>query len=311
MNTEFLNKITCGDCRELLPKLDKESIHLFLSDIPYGINLDEWDVLHNNTNSALLGSSPAQEGKNGFKRRGKPINGWSSADKNSGKEYEEWCYSWATQLFPLMKEGASAFVFGARRTLHRAINAFEDSGFLLKDVLAWKKTSAHHRAQRLNIVLKNRGLEEELQEWEGWRLGNLAPIYEPIAWFFKPYKITITDNILINGVGAINTEICKINGASPTNLLEFGFAENEEKYHEAQKPLALIEFLINLTTKETQIVLDSFMGSGTTAIASKNLDRNFIGFEIHEKYCEIGNMRLKNGKNISLNSKPKPQTTLF
>ena len=84
MNTEFLNKITCGDCRELLPKLDKESIHLFLSDIPYGINLDEWDVLHNNTNSALLGSSPAQEGKNGFKRRGKPINGWSSADKNIG-----------------------------------------------------------------------------------------------------------------------------------------------------------------------------------------------------------------------------------
>ncbi len=204
-----------------------------MSDIPYGINLDEWDVLHNNTNSALLGSSPAQEGKNGFKRRGKPINGWSSADKNSGKEYEEWCYSWAEQLFPLLKEGASAFVFGARRTLHRAINAFEDSGFLLKDVLAWRKTSAYHRAQRLNIVLKNRGLEQELQEWEGWRLGDLAPIYEPIAWFFKPYKITITDNILTNGVGAINTEICKINGVSPTNLLEFGFAENEEKYHEA------------------------------------------------------------------------------
>ncbi len=312
MNTEFLNKITCGDCRKLLPKLDKESIHLFLSDIPYGINLDEWDVLHNNTNSALLGSSPAQEGKNGFKRRGKPINGWSNADKNSGKEYEEWCYSWAEQLFPLMKEGASAFVFGARRTLHRAINAFEDSGFLLKDVLAWKKTSAHHRAQRLNIVLKNRGLEQELQAWEGWRLGNLAPIYEPIAWFFKPYKVTITDNILINGVGAINTEICKINGTSPSNLLEFGFADNEEKYHEAQKPLNLIEFLINLTTKENQTVLDSFMGSGTTAVASKHLNRNFIGFEIHEKYCEIGNLRLNGTEiNTNLNGKHKPQSTLF
>lgn len=311
MNTDFLNKITCGDCRDFLPKMDKESIHLFLSDIPYGINLDEWDVLHNNTNSALLGTSPAQEGKNGFKRRGKPINGWSSADRNSGKEYEEWCATWAEQIFPLMKEGASAFVFGARRTLHRVINAFEDSGFLLKDVLAWKKTSAHHRAQRLNIVLKNRGLEKELEEWEGWRLGNLAPIYEPIAWFFKPYKITITDNILENGVGAINTEICKINGVSPTNLLEFGFAEKEEKHHEAQKPLALIEFLIKLTTRERQIVLDTFMGSGTTAVASQNLNRNFIGFELNTEYCKIGDFRLKNEQNNQIHGNTKPQATLF
>jgi len=284
MNSKYLNTITNADCLEHLPHLKKESIDLFLSDIPYGINLDEWDVLHNNTNSALLGQSPAQYGKTGFKRRGKPINGWSSADRNSGKEYQQWCESWATLLFPIMKEGASLFVFGARRTLHRAINAIEDSGFLLKDVLAWKKPSAHHRAQRFNNVLEKRGLETEMIEWEGWRLGNLAPIYEPIAWFFKPYKITITDNILKNGVGAINIEECKINGASPTNMLEFGFEKDEVRIHEAQKPIALFEFLIKLTTKENQIVLDPFMGSGTTAVAAKKLKRQFIGFEITEDY---------------------------
>ncbi|MEO8150861.1 MAG: site-specific DNA-methyltransferase [Bacteroidia bacterium] len=284
MNNRYLNSITNADCLEHLAKLKKESVDLFLSDIPYGINLDEWDVLHNNTNSALLGQSPAQYGKTGFKRRGKPINGWSSADRNSGKEYEEWCGSWAKLTFPIMKEGASLFVFGARRTLHRAINALEDSGFLLKDVLAWKKPSAHHRAQRFNNVLEKRGLETEMLEWEGWRLGNLAPIYEPIAWFFKPYKITITDNILKNGVGAINVEECKINGASPTNLLEFGFEKHEVRIHEAQKPVALFEFLIKLTTKENQIVLDPFMGSGTTAVAAKKLKRQFIGFEISEDY---------------------------
>ncbi len=73
----------------------------------------------------------------------------------------------------------------------------------------------------------------------------------------------------------------------------------------------MIEFLINLTTKENQIVLDSFVGSGTTAVASKNLNRNFIGFEIHEKYCEIGNLRLNNRKNNELEVKYKPQFTLF
>jgi len=293
MNKQYLNKITNADCLEHLKNIEHGSIDLFLSDIPYGINLDEWDVLHNNTNSALLGMSPAQIGKNGFKRRGKPINGWSSADKNSGKEYQDWCYSWASQLFPIMKEGASLFVFGARRTIHRAINAFEDSGFLLKDTLAWKKTSAHHRAQKLNNILEKRGLEEKLEKWEGWRLGNLAPIYEPIAWFFKPYKITITDNILKNGVGAINIDDCKINGNSPTNLLEFGFGKNEHKFHEAQKPIMLIEFLIKLTTQENQIVLDTFMGSGTTAVAAKKLNRQFIGFEISETYFDKSMERLE------------------
>jgi site-specific DNA-methyltransferase (adenine-specific) len=293
MNPQYLNKISNADCLEHLALLEKESIDLFLSDIPYGIGLDGWDVLHNNTNSAYLGQSPAQEGKSGFKRRGKPINGWSSADRNIGKEYETWCYSWASLLCPSLKEGASLFVFGARRTMHRVINAFEDSGFLLKDVLAWKKPSAHHRAQRFNNVLEKRGLQEELVEWEGWRLGNLAPIYEPIAWFFKPYKITATDNILKNGVGAINIEACKINGASPTNVLEFGFASNEYRVHEAQKPVALIEFLIKLTTKEQQTILDPFMGSATTALAAKNLHRQFIGFEINKEYVELGNQRLQ------------------
>ncbi|NLO18985.1 MAG: site-specific DNA-methyltransferase [Ignavibacteria bacterium] len=285
MNDNYLNKIINDDCLNHLSNLEESSIDLFLSDIPYGICLDDWDVLHNNTNSALLGTSPAQNGKNGFKRRGKPINGWSSADRNIGKEYQEWVQKWSDMVFPIMKEGAFQFVFGARRTIHRVVNAFENSGFLLKDILAWKKPSAHHRAQKFTNILRNRGLEEELEVWNGWRLGNLAPIYEPIAWFFKPYKITITDNILKHGVGAINTEECKINGSNPTNLLEFGFSKNENKLHEAQKPLELIEFLIKLTTRENQIVLDPFIGSGTTALAAKRLKRNFIGFEINEGYC--------------------------
>ena len=92
---KFLNKITLGDCREFLPEIPAESIHLFLSDIPYGISLDNWDVLHQNTNSALLGQSPAQKGQNGFRRRGKPIRGWSFADRGIVHEYEKWCREWA------------------------------------------------------------------------------------------------------------------------------------------------------------------------------------------------------------------------
>jgi site-specific DNA-methyltransferase (adenine-specific) len=286
------NEIYCGDAIKLLDQVKADSIHLVLSDIPYGISLDDWDVLHANTNSALLGKSPAQEGKNAFKRRGKPINGWSSADKNIPKEYQDWCYSWAKKLFPLVKEGGSLFIFGARRTLHRALVAFEESGFLVRDVLAWEKPSAHHRAQAISGILEKRGLAKEAKEWEGWKLGNLAPIYEPIAWLFKPYQITITDNVLKNGVGAMNVEECLIEGKSPTNILKFGFERNEGDFHEAQKPVALLEYLIKLTTRENQVVLDPFMGSGSTLVAAKKINRKYIGFDTSDRYCDIAKKRI-------------------
>lgn len=311
MDTNYLDQIILGDCRTHIPLLDDNSIDLFLSDIPYGISLDDWDVLHANTNSALLGQSPSQKGKVAFKRRGKPINGWSQSDRNIGKEYQEWCESWAGLVMPKMKTGASLFVFGARRTIHRVINAFEDSGFLLKDMLAWKKNSAHHRAQRVSIVFERRGLEQQAEEWRGWRLGNLAPIFEPIAWFVKPYKIggTIADNVLEHSVGAMNFHDCQIRGSNPTNVLEFGFKKSEKRIHEAQKPLELIEFLAKLTTVKGQTILDPFMGSGTTAVAAKRLERHFIGFEINQEF-QTSALKRVNSEYSFLNNKQDKQLQL-
>lgn len=49
-----MGRVELGDSIQLIKSVDTESVHLILSDIPYGINYDKWDVLHNNTNSALL-----------------------------------------------------------------------------------------------------------------------------------------------------------------------------------------------------------------------------------------------------------------
>lgn len=73
------------------------------------------------------------------------------------------------------------------------------------------------------------------------------------------------------------------------------FAEtNSGKYHPTQKPLSLIEKIIRTSSNEGDIVLDCFMGSGTTAVAAAKLKRNFIGFERESEYVEIANKRLDN-----------------
>lgn len=305
----YLDQITLGDCLECLPHLADDSIHCFVSDIPYGISADTWDMPHANTNSALLGQSPAQQGKSAFKRRGKPIRGWSAADRDIPHEYQAWCGRWATAVYPKLKEGASLFVFGARRTLQRAIVALEDAGFLLRDILVWEKPSAHHRAQRLSGILEKRGNPLQAEKWRGWRLGNLAPVWEPIAWFFKPYRHTITDVVLQNEVGALNIAKSLVDGKSPSNILRFWFAPDEPRLHEMQKPVALLEFLIRLTTREGHIVLDLFMGSGSTAIACLNLKRHFIGFEIDPHYVKLARERVM--AHVATTSATQPQLPLL
>jgi len=66
-----------------------------------------------------------------------------------------------------------------------------------------------------------------------------------------------------------------------------------ETEHPTEKPLKLIKHFLEIHTNENYVVLDPFLGSGTTAVACKQLNRNFIGFELSPEYCEIANKRLK------------------
>lgn len=294
-NTEFMNKIIHGNCIDIVKTIETNSIHLILSDIPYGIGAEDWDVLHDNTNSAFLGSSPAQEKAGAiFKKRGKPLNGWSEADRLIPKQYYEWCLTWAEDWLRVLKPGGSAIVFAGRRLAHRCICAFEDTGFTYKDMLAWSKEKAAHRAQRLSVVYEKRGDNKSAEEWDGWKVGNLRPTYEPILWFTKPYKIggTIADNMLENEVGAYNEKAFLKYTSSPNNIINMSSITSDTGLHPTQKPLKLMQALIELTTKENQIVLDPFCGSGTTIIAASSLERKYIGIELETDYYNKAKDRL-------------------
>ena len=78
------------------------------------------------------------------------------------------------------------------------------------------------------------------------------------------------------------TDIIRVQRVAPQNLI-----------HPNEKPVELLETLITKTTVSGDSVLDAFMGSGSTAIACINTNRNYIGFELDKHYCEIANERIR------------------
>ena len=83
----------------------------------------------------------------------------------------------------------------------------------------------------------------------------------------------------------------RVNGVIPFKHIGFF----DKTLHPTQKPVEIIKFLITKSSNPSDLILDPFMGSGTTAVACKQLNRNFIGFELDPKYVEIANKRLAQG----------------
>ena len=84
----------------------------------------------------------------------------------------------------------------------------------------------------------------------------------------------------------------------PKHLIEFSNASRKDHYHPTQKPIALMEYLINTYTKENDIVLDFTAGSGSTGVACINTGRRFIGIEKDENYFNIAKERINNARGM-------------
>lgn len=82
----------------------------------------------------------------------------------------------------------------------------------------------------------------------------------------------------------------------PKNILVFSNASQKNKFHPAQKPVLLLEYLIRTYTIEGETVLDNCMGSGSTGVACVNTGRNFIGIELDEHYFEIAKNRIESSE---------------
>ena len=87
---------------------------------------------------------------------------------------------------------------------------------------------------------------------------------------------------------------CCYEDAKTVYLQPINTSDKEKFNHPTIKPMNIIKTLIKNSSKENEVVLDCFMGSGTTCVACKNMGRKYIGFEIDEKWFKVAQDRLKN-----------------
>ena len=116
-----------------------------------------------------------------------------------------------------------------------------------------------------------------------------------LKWFSTSYEIVLIwkkGKPQLNSINRPNgmLNFVKVQNSSSEEFKKGEFSNNHK--HPTQKPIRLIRYLVKLCSKENDLVFDGFMGSGTTAVACKQLNRRFIGFELNKEYCDIANERL-------------------
>lgn len=118
------------------------------------------------------------------------------------------------------------------------------------------------------------------------------PVYNPQMREGKPY-VTRKGNHGSNYGNDVVDEVVTVNCGERYPLTILEFPRDKDKLHPTQKPVELFEYLIKTYTNEGETVLDNCMGSGTTAIACLNTNRNFIGFEMDKNYWKLSNDRIE------------------
>jgi site-specific DNA-methyltransferase (adenine-specific) len=124
----------------------------------------------------------------------------------------------------------------------------------------------------------------------------------------RPQKIAATQSECYGAFNPNSERTDKINVAFPDSVLKFNNSTTggNRGLHPTQKPVALFEYLIKTYTNPGETVLDNCMGSGTTAIACLNTDRNFVGFEKDPDYYLKAQVRIQTQRLT-----PKPLTFAF
>lgn len=279
-------ELLVGDCRHLLREIERESVHLLITDPPYFLDgLDaSWKkgAVEQRSTGAVEGLPPGMK-----------------FDPRQGKVLQRFIAKVGRLVMPTLKPGAFAVWFSQPRLAHRMGVGLEDAGFEIRDVYAWHYThraqgkafSMDHFVNRMKVPPETK--HEILAKLAGRKTAQLRPQFESIILAQRPFDGTLVRNWLDHETGLADLSVM-LNGLAPSTVIDVEKPiKAQYNGHLSVKPVRLMRHLISIFSKPGQVVLDPFLGSGTTAVAARQLNRSCIGIEINPNYIEIAERRLR------------------
>ena len=237
-------------------------------------------------------------------------------DKKQVKQLYDYYLELSKILFDKLKPGGYFLSFSSPRLYHAIAMACDIAGFEIRDMINWTYTQTMPKGMSVTHLINKMDISEEeksslVEEYKDFKTPQIKSCFEPICVAMKPTgKLTFIKNELNFKTGLIDfsQKVGIDKDRVPANIItteeynetydkNFLIAKPNKKEkgeynsHITVKPIQLIEHLIKIFSKKNSLVVDPFLGSGTTALACKNTNRNCIGIEINPEYYEISKTR--------------------
>lgn len=187
----------------------------------------------------------------------------------SFEEYDAFCSQWLRECRRVLKQDGTIWVIGSYHNIFRIGKLMQDLGFWILNSVIWVKANPmpNFRGRRLTH-------SHEILIWASKEKASRYPFHYKTARALNDDRQLRAEWYLPLCTGA---ERVKLNG---------------KKAHPTQKPTALLHRILTLTSQPGDVVLDPFLGVGTTAVVAKRLRRHYIGIERNPTYCQLALQRL-------------------
>ncbi len=196
----------------------------------------------------------------------------------SFKKYDDFTYSWLRECKRILKKNGAIWVIGSYHNIFRVGTAIQNLGFWILNDVIWNK-------------------KNPMPNFRGTRFTNA---HETLIWASKSEKSKYTFNY--QSLKCLNDDLqMRSNWELPICNGSERLKKNGKKIHSTQKPEALLHRILLATSNKSDLVLDPFLGSGTTATVAKKLGRIYYGIEKEKSYFRAAEERVKNAKPIEDN----------
>jgi len=300
----FINKVICGDAIEKMQELPDDSVNLVCIDPPYNIGKDEWDKL-------------------GIVKKGYGGN----TENTYGDHYFNWMAEVFVEVERVLKDNGSFFFFhnDFRMTAELDRRIQQHTKFVHKNLIIWnKRFEGSPKKGFLDGYVVKSGLTSfnKMTEYimfytfnNAWKLKEartrlgvkqstiskeiLSKTGKMTGWYSnietgKNYVTKETIKPITKHLGLTYDDIVPKFRNQKTHHSVWNYDLDSKKVgHLTPKPVALLENIISHTTDPGDLVLDCFAGSGSTALACQNLDRDYIMIELDPDYCRLSKKRIK------------------